>query len=166
MNLPYGALLIFGIIAAATGWFLSGWSIHKANKNEHVSDSLNNATSDKVWFSLTSAQQEDLTLQTTFIEQEEWVEDNVDVSLRSKLTPERVVVALANKSFISLGSGSPKRLANIIDLVEVSNKQPSLTFKQKKAKVHARLTQEKLLEKVDQRSKSRLQPYMRISKKR
>lgn len=159
---PFSSLLIFGILAAATGWFLSGWSVHKANRNEYTSDSLNNSTGDKVWFSLTTEQQKDLDSQASFIEQEEWIEDNIEVSLRSKLTPERIVLALANKAFISLGSGSPKRLANIVDLVKIPEEVVQLTFKQRKAAVYARLLKEERLAEQAIRRNRCPQPHIRF----
>ena len=158
-------LIVFGILAAVTGWFLSGWSIHKANKNETTSFNTLQLTSDKVWYSLTPAQQKDLLAQKTFVEQEEWVEDNVDVSLRSKLTPERIILAMANQSFISLGSGSPKRLANIADLVKLPKNVLPLSFKQKKAKVKARLHAEELSKLKSQRRSRYPSPRINIRKR-
>jgi hypothetical protein len=85
----------------------------KAMKNE---DAMT-AAGVRVWSSLAPSQQEELNQIDSLLVQEEWVEANVEPSILNGLSPERVLIELANRGFITLGQGVFRRHASPLDFI-------------------------------------------------
>lgn len=117
METPVLLFTVICILIVVVGWFLTGYSSFRNRKQENVAASNLDSASNSFWFSLSSAQQKELDELDTFVAQEDWVEENAIPSMLLSTNAEKIVIGLANKGFIRLAAGPPRRLASVVDIM-------------------------------------------------
>lgn len=119
------AILIGGIVI--TVFMVMGGVFNlrsKDIKSMKAMDSLT-STGSLVWSYLSPAQQEELNQIDSLLVQEEWIAEHVEASVLNGVSPERVLIELANRGFIILGQGVFRRHSSPLDYINA--KAPSIT---------------------------------------
>jgi hypothetical protein len=71
-----------------------------------------------VWSYLTPQQQEELNKIDSLLVQEEWIEENVEISVFNGVSAERILIELANRGFVILGKGVFRRHSSPLDFID------------------------------------------------
>lgn len=110
-------IIMGGLVIAAFGWFLSGYSMYRENRNETKMDTATSTSTNQFWFGLTDEQQKEFSAVSSLADQEKWVQDNADPASISLISPVALVRELANQGRILYGVGNSFSRQYAVDYV-------------------------------------------------
>lgn len=120
-------ILVAGVVGIVVWLTLSTVSLRRETSKHHKREEQLHATGYRIWAHLTSAQQEELSKVSTLIEQEEWVERNIDPSLLNGVSPEKLLVFYANEGILLLGKGTFRRhMSPLGDIMQATPKREAI----------------------------------------
>ena len=111
-------LIIAVAVCMAFGFGGGAFGMRRQDRKDGKAAAALSGTVTRVWAGLAPEQQEELTGLHSLYMQEEWVEENIDYTLRRGVTAERMLIELANRGLIPLGEGTFKRHASPLDFIE------------------------------------------------
>lgn len=98
-------IIMGGLVIAAFGWFLSGYSMYRVNRDETKVETTASTSTNQFWFGLTDEQQKEFSSIASLAEQEKWVQDNAGPTT-NLISPVVLIRELANQGRILYGVGN------------------------------------------------------------
>lgn len=117
MNNSTQFILIVGVGLIAALLIYSAVNLRRETSKYQKSDDKLHTVGNKVWAHLIPAQQEELAKTELLVDQEEWIELNVDPVVLDGITPEKLLVFYANRGLLLLGKGTFRRHMSPLDFI-------------------------------------------------
>lgn len=117
---PSVSLFFGGIVILAIFVMFSLYSLKRTEAKQLKTQDTDAVAAELVWTYMTQGQKEEFFELELLVDQEEWILHNIDASVLNGVSPEKVLIHLANRNFILLGKGPFTRHASASHLINVN----------------------------------------------